>query len=101
MYFPSFDLRTLTYNKDFNNFQQNEKKIIFPEAKYIQGFPSGSDGKQCACNAGDLGLVPDLDRSPGGRHDNPLEYSCLENLHGQRSLAGYNLWGLKESDITE
>ena len=42
-------------------------------------FPSGSDGKESACNAGDLGLVSVLGRSPGGGHDNPLQYSCLEN----------------------
>ena len=32
---------------------------------------------------------------------NPLQYSCLENPHGQRSLAGYSPWGRKELDITE
>ena len=32
---------------------------------------------------------------------NPLQYSCLETLHGQRGLAGYSLWGCKESDTTE
>ena len=40
-------------------------------------------------------------RSPGGEHDNSLQYSCLENPHGQRSLAGYSLWGHKESDVTD
>ena len=39
--------------------------------------------------------------SPGGVHGNPLQYSCLENPHGQRSLAGYSPWGHKESDATE
>ena len=34
-----------------------------------------------------------LGRSPGGGHDNPLQYSCLENPHGQRSLADYSPWG--------
>ena len=53
------------------------------------GFPGGSDGKESAHNAGDLGSIPGLGRSPGGGHDNPLQYSCLENPHGQRSLAGY------------
>ena len=48
-------------------------------------------GKGCACNAGDLGSVPGLGRSPGGGHGNPLQYSCLENPHGQRSLVGYSL----------
>ena len=50
------------------------------------GFPGGSDGKECACNAEDLGLIPGLGRSPGGGHGNPLQYSCLENHRGQRSM---------------
>ena len=65
------------------------------------GFPGGSDGEESTCNAGDLGSIPRLGRSPGGGHGNPLQYSCLENPHGQRSLAGYSPWGLKESDTTE
>ena len=36
-----------------------------------------------------------------GGHGNPLQYSCLENPHGQRSLAGYSSWGCKESDMTK
>ena len=51
------------------------------------GFPGGSDGKESAYSVGDLGLIPGLGRSPGGGHSNPLQYSCLENLHEQRSLA--------------
>ena len=43
------------------------------------GFPGGSEGKESACNAGDLGLIPGLGRSPGGGHGNPLQYFCLEN----------------------
>ena len=43
------------------------------------GFPGGSDGKESTCNAGDLGLIPGLGRSPGGGHGNPLQCSCLEN----------------------
>ena len=53
------------------------------------------------CNAGDLGLIPRLRRSPGGGYGNPLQYSCLENPHGQRSLAGYRPWGCKELDMTK
>ena len=41
--------------------------------------PGGSDGKQSACNAGDLGSIPGSGRSPAGGHDNPFQYSCLEN----------------------
>ena len=43
------------------------------------GFPRGSDGKESACNVGNLGWIPGLGRSPGGGHGNPLQYSCLEN----------------------
>ena len=43
-------------------------------------FPGGLDGKESACNVGDLGSIPDLGRSPGGGHSNSLQYSCLENL---------------------
>ena len=45
--------------------------------------------------------IPELGQSPGGGHGNPLQYSCLENPHGQRNLAGYSPWGHKESDMTE
>ena len=45
----------------------------------MRGFPSGSDSKESACNAGDLGLIPRLGRPPGGGHSNPVQYSCLEN----------------------
>ena len=65
------------------------------------GFPGDSPGKECACNVGDLGSIPELARSPGGGRGNPLQYSCLENPHGQRSLVGYNPWGCKELDMTE
>ena len=43
------------------------------------GFPGGLDGKESTCNAGDLGLLSGLGRSPGGGHGNPLQCSCLEN----------------------
>ena len=46
---------------------------------YKMGFPGGSDGKESACNAGDVGSIPGLGRSPGDGNGNPLQYSCLEN----------------------
>ena len=52
-------------------------------------------------DTGDAGLIPGLGRSPGGGHGNLFQYSCLENLHGQRVLVGYSPWGHKESDTTE
>ena len=62
--------------------------------------PGGSDSKESTCSVGDLGLIPGLGKSPGGEHGNPLQYFPLENPHGQRSLAGYSLWGCKELDMT-
>ena len=60
--------------------------------------------KNLSANAGDIrnaGSIPGSGRSPGGGHGNPLQYSCLENLHGQRSLKATSPWGRKESDTTE
>ena len=64
------------------------------------GFPGGSVVKNppaSAGDAGDMGLIPGLERSPGEKHGSPLQYSCLENpvflsgeSSGQRSLAGYS-----------
>ena len=52
------------------------------------GFSGGSDGKEAACNAGDLGLIPGLGRSPGGKHGSPLQYSCLENPMDREAWQG-------------
>ena len=49
----------------------------------------------------DPGSIPELGRSPREGNGNPLQYSCLENPMGWRSLVGYSPWGHKESDITE
>ena len=49
----------------------------------------------------DPDLIPGSGRSPGEGNGNPAQYSCLENPHGQRSLAGYSPRGHKESDMTE
>ena len=46
----------------------------------IQGFPSGSDGKESASTVGDPGLILGSGRSPGEGHGNPLQYSCLKNV---------------------
>ena len=57
-----------------------------------------------SANAGDVrdvGLIPGSGRSRGGGHGNPLQYSCVENPHGQRSLVGYSPWGCQELDRTE
>ena len=69
--------------------RSNWRRDRLPTPVFL-GFPRGSAGKEPACNVGDLGSIPELGRSPGGGHGNPLQYSCLENPHGQRSLAGYS-----------
>ena len=74
--------------------------IGYPTSVFL-GFPGGSDGTKSACNTGDLGLIPGLGRSPGEGHGNPLQDSCLENHHGQRSLAGCSPLDHKELDRTE
>ena len=58
-------------------------------------FPWGSAGKESACNAGDLGSIPGMERSPGGGKGYQLQFSGLENS------MGYSAWGCKESDTTE
>ena len=63
-------------------------------------FPGDSDGIESVCNAGNLGSIPKLGRSPGEGNDYSLIFLPGE-FHGQRSLVGYSLWGNKELDMTE
>ena len=53
--------------------------VCLPQLKIKRGFPDSSAGKESACNAGDLGLVPGLGKSPGEGKGYPLQYSGLEN----------------------
>ena len=48
---------------------------------------------------GDLSSIPELGRSGGGGHGKSFQYSCLENLQGQRNQVGFSPWGRKESDM--
>ena len=60
--------------------------------------------KNPPANSGDMrdvGLIPGSGRSPGEGNGNPIQYSCLKNPHGQRSLAGYIPQGCKELDRAE
>ena len=60
--------------------------------------------KNLPANAGkarDAGLIPGLGRFSEGGHGNPLQYSCLKNPHGQRSLVDYSPWGHRELEMTE
>ena len=64
------------------------------------GFSSGSEGKQSACNAEDPGSIPGLERSPGERNGNPLQYSCLENpMDREAWWATYSPWGPEKSGL--
>ena len=68
---------------------------------FHKGFPGGSLVKNPPANAGDVGSIPGLGRSPGVGNGNPLRYPFLENSMGQRILEGYSSWGRKGSDTTE
>ena len=64
------------------------------------GYPSSSDGKASACNAGDPGSIPGLERSPGEGNGNPLQYSCLKNSMDRGSWLA-TVHGVSELDIIE
>ena len=62
--------------------------------------PGGSDGQESACNAGDLGSMPGLGRSPGEGNGNPFQYSCLENSMDRGAWQATVHVVAKELDIT-
>ena len=66
---------------------------------HCAGLPWWLGGKECACNAGDMGSIPELGRSPGEGNGNPLRFSCLENPM-DRGAWWATVWGCKESDMT-
>ena len=69
--------------------------------KLSSDHPSGSDSKESACDAGDLGSIPGWGRSPGEGNGYPLRYSCLGNTTDERSLMGYSSWDSIELDMIE
>ena len=62
------------------------RRVRLPTPVFL-GFLDVSDGKESACNVGDLSSIPELGRSLGGGHGQPLQYSYLENIREQKSLA--------------
>ena len=63
---------------------KRKKKIVYFKMDRVtlhitMGFPGGSDGKESACNARDVGLIPGSGRSPGEGNGYPLQYFCLDN----------------------
>ena len=77
------------------------KELMRNASKGTLQFPGSSAGKEPACNAGDPSSIPGLGKFPGEGIGYQLQYSCLENPHGQRSLVGSSPRGHKESDTTE
>ena len=64
-------------------------------------FLGGTVVKNLPANAGDAGSIAGSGRPPGVGNGNPLQYSCLENSHGQKTLVSSGPWGHKELDTTE
>ena len=65
------------------------------------GFPGDSAGKESACNEGDLSSIPGLGRSPGGGHDNPLQFSGLQSTMDRGAWQATVHGCHKESDMTD
>ena len=72
----------------------------FAKSPLPRGFPGGSEGKESACKAVDLGSIPGWGRSPGEGNGYPLQYSCWR-IPWTYSLMVYNPWDHKELDTTE
>ena len=72
-------------------------RYYFQENVSKQWFPGGSDGKESACNGGDLGSIPGSGRSPGEGNGNLLQYSRLENPTDRGAWTGYTVHGVMKS----
>ena len=116
--FPSFHPETIIQKKKKNLWAKclvKKKKLhVYISLYYYSihtvfnhlswGFPGGTSGKEPACQCKrhkEWGFISSWIEKISWGHGNPLQYSCLENPHGQRSLEGYSPLGHKESDITE
>ena len=80
------------YDKPIRNHEMKTNPIckdtqwpFHPFPRVSWGYPGGLDGKESACNAGDLDMIPGLGRSPGEGNGNPLQYSCLEKSMDRRA----------------
>ena len=75
---------------------QDRQILTWPSTSFL-GFPGVSDGKESACSAGDLGLIPRLGRSPGEENGYPLQQSCLEKImdRGAWQATGLQSLGLQ------
>ena len=85
--------------------KKKKKKHEIVPFKWVHGMVcelclniDSSTGKESTCNAGDtgdMGSIPESERSPGRGNHYPLQYSCLKKSHGQRSLVGYSPKGCR------
>ena len=82
------------------NYHNTVNQSYLLKSSCIKGFSGGASGKEPTCQCRRL-KRSESGRSPGGGHGNPLQYSCLENPHGQKGLVGYSPWGHKGLDMTE
>ena len=90
------DVSSVFLHKDTNTqIRPQTYELIQP---WLHG---GLEGKENACNAGDLVWIPGSGRTPGEGNGNPLQGFLPKKSHGQRSLVGYSQMGCKESDTTE
>ena len=81
-------------------FEQECKQSSWAKVSFFFPFPGGSDGKESASSAGDLGLIPGLGGSLGGENGNPLQCSCLEHPM-DRGAWRTTVHGIAESDRSE
>ena len=66
-------------NASRNTEKPSQQLLLIHRDSVTMGFPGGSAGKESTCNAGDLGSIPGLGRSPGEGNSYTLQYSCLES----------------------
>ena len=75
----NLDRRNLLCWEKLSRTQKSFFFFFFPSALDLMIFPYGSEGKEFATSAGDLGSIPGSGRSPGEGNSNPLQHSCLDN----------------------
>ena len=88
--------RGLTGNSSFEIWATGVRTNFLSDLHVNSGIPRRHSGKESACQAGDMGLIPGLGRFPWRRKWQPVPVFLPGISHGQRSLAGYNPWGHKE-----
>ena len=81
--------------------ENHDDDCCFYLKAFYQAFPGGSDSKETACNARDLGFDPWVGKIPWRRKQQTPPVLLPGEFYGQRSLVGYSPWGPKESDTTE